>query len=72
MTEYSSRLLATDAEIRHLAACLYPIAELPDVGVDAEIAGIISRLNESVGGVNDDTQGSTRSPRPMSRACGVS
>lgn len=41
----------------HLAACLYLLSERPDIDVDAEIAGIISRFNESVGGVNDDTQG---------------
>jgi hypothetical protein len=41
----------------HLAACLYLLTERPDVDVDAEIAGIISRFNESVGGVNDDQGG---------------
>lgn len=41
----------------HLAACLYLLAERPDVDVDTEIAGLISRFNESVGGVNDDTGG---------------
>ncbi|HVJ00761.1 MAG TPA: hypothetical protein VM662_01185 [Sphingomonas sp.] len=41
----------------HLAACLWLLAERPDVEVDAEIAGIISRFNESVGGVNDDQGG---------------
>lgn len=41
----------------HLAACLYLLTERPDVDVDAEIAGIISRFNESVGGVNDDEGG---------------
>ncbi|MES2444323.1 MAG: hypothetical protein V4574_15960 [Pseudomonadota bacterium] len=41
----------------HLAACLYLLAERPDVDVDAEIAGLISRFNESVGGVNDDRGG---------------
>ncbi|WP_413740771.1 hypothetical protein [Sphingomonas sp. Sphisp66] len=41
----------------HLAACLYLLAERPDVDVDAEIAGLISRFNESVGGVNDDQGG---------------
>ena len=41
----------------HLAACLYLLAERPDVNVDAEIAGLISRFNESVGGVNDDQGG---------------
>jgi hypothetical protein len=41
----------------HLAACLYLLAERPDVDVDAEIAGLISRFNESVGGVNNDNGG---------------
>lgn len=41
----------------HLAACLYLLSERPDVDVDAELGGIISRFNESVGGVNDDMQG---------------
>lgn len=41
----------------HLAACLYLLTQRPDVNVDAEIAGIISRFNESVGGVNDDENG---------------
>jgi len=41
----------------HLGACLWLLSERPDIDVDAEIAGIISRFNESVGGVNDDTQG---------------
>ncbi|MBB6426023.1 hypothetical protein [Sphingopyxis sp. JAI128] len=41
----------------HLAACLWLLSERPDVNVDAEIATIIRRFNESVGGVNDDTQG---------------
>ena len=41
----------------HLAACLWLLSERPDVDVDAEIATIISRYNESVGGVNDDRQG---------------
>ena len=41
----------------HLAACLWLLSERPDVDVDAEIAGVIRRYNESVGGVNDDSQG---------------
>ena len=41
----------------HLAATLWLIRDRPDVNVDQEIAGIISRYNESVGGVNDETQG---------------
>jgi len=41
----------------HLAACLYLLTHRPGLDVDAEIAGIISRFNESVGGVNDDAGG---------------
>ena len=41
----------------HLGACLWLLSERPDIDVDAEIAGIISRYNESVGGVNDDHGG---------------
>ena len=41
----------------HLAATLWLLRERPDIDVDREIALIISRYNESVGGVNDDTQG---------------
>ncbi|AJA10547.1 hypothetical protein SKP52_18385 [Sphingopyxis fribergensis] len=41
----------------HLGACLWLLTERPDIDVDAEIAPIIRRFNESVGGVNDDTQG---------------
>ncbi|WP_343520872.1 hypothetical protein [Sphingomonas sp.] len=41
----------------HLAACLYLLTRRPDIDVDGEIAGIISRFNESVGGVNDDQSG---------------
>jgi len=41
----------------HLAATLWLIRDRPDIDVDARIATIISRYNESVGGVNDDSQG---------------
>jgi len=41
----------------HLAACLYLLARRTDIDVDGEIAGLISRFNESVGGVNDDQNG---------------
>lgn len=41
----------------HLAACLYLLRERTDIDVDARIGGIIRTYNESVGGVNDDTQG---------------
>ena len=40
----------------HLGACLWLLTERRDIDVDAEIAGVIRRFNESVGGVNDDTQ----------------
>ena len=41
----------------HLAACLWLLTERPDIDIDADIGPIIRRFNESVGGVNDDTQG---------------
>ena len=41
----------------HLGATLWLLRDRPDVNVDAEIATIISRYNESVGGVNDAIQG---------------
>ncbi|ABF53754.1 hypothetical protein [Sphingopyxis alaskensis] len=41
----------------HLAACLWLLTERPDIDIDAEIAGLIRRFNESVGGVNDDHNG---------------
>jgi hypothetical protein len=41
----------------HIAATCWLLRDRPDVDVDAEIATIICRYNESVGGVNDDTSG---------------
>ena len=41
----------------HLAATTYLLTRRPDIAVDKELPGIIRRFNESVGGVNDDTQG---------------
>ena len=41
----------------HLAATTYLLLRRPDIDLDAELPGIIRRFNESVGGVNDDTQG---------------
>ena len=41
----------------HLAATTYLLTRRPDVDVDAALPDIIRRYNESVGGVNDDTQG---------------
>lgn len=41
----------------HLAATVWLVVERPDVDLDVELRDIISRYNESVGGVNDATQG---------------
>lgn len=41
----------------HLAAPCYLLVRRPDVAVDQELAGIICRVNESVGGVNSDSEG---------------
>ena len=41
----------------HLAATAWLLLRRPDIDVDAELPDIIRRFNESVGGVNDSTQG---------------
>lgn len=41
----------------HLAACLWIVAERPDIAPERELPAFIRRFNESVGGVNDETQG---------------
>lgn len=41
----------------HLAACVCLILEHPEFVPEAGLPGVIRRYNESVGGVNDDTQG---------------
>jgi hypothetical protein len=41
----------------HLAATTYLLTRRPDVDLDRDLRVIISGYNESVGGVNDDTQG---------------
>jgi hypothetical protein len=41
----------------HLAATTFLQLRRPDIDLDRELPGIIRRYNESVGGVNDDTQG---------------
>ena len=41
----------------HLAATTYLVLKHPEIDLDAELPGLIRRYNESVGGVNDDTQG---------------
>ena len=41
----------------HLAATLYLLLKHSEIDLDVELPGLIRRFNESVGGVNDDTQG---------------
>ena len=41
----------------HLAASTWLLLRRPDIDADAELGPMIRRFNESVGGVNDDTQG---------------
>ncbi len=41
----------------HLAATTYLLLRRPDVDIDKELPGIIRSYNESVGGVNSDTEG---------------
>jgi hypothetical protein len=41
----------------HLAACLWILVERPDILPERNLPGIIRRFNESVGGINDETQG---------------
>jgi hypothetical protein len=41
----------------HLAVCAWLILERPDLCAERDLPGLIRRYNESVGGVNDETQG---------------
>ena len=41
----------------HLAATTYLLLRRPDIAIDAELPGLIRRYNESVGGVNSDSEG---------------
>lgn len=41
----------------HLAATAYLLLKRPDIDLDKELPAIIRRYNESVGGVNSDTEG---------------
>ena len=41
----------------HLGATAYLVLRRPDIDLDAELPDIIRRFNESVGGVNSDTEG---------------
>ena len=41
----------------HLGATMYLLLERPDVDIDKELPDLIRRFNESVGGVNNDSEG---------------
>ena len=41
----------------HLAATTFLLLKHPEIDLDAALPGLIRAYNESVGGVNDDTQG---------------
>lgn len=41
----------------HLAATTYLLLRHPEINLDAELPGLIRRYNESVGGVNSDSEG---------------
>ena len=41
----------------HLAATIWLVLRRPDIDLDTELPGIIRGYNESVGGVNSDTEG---------------
>ena len=41
----------------HLAACLYIVAERPDIAAERDLPALIRSFNESVGGVNSDSEG---------------
>jgi hypothetical protein len=41
----------------HLAATTYLVLKHPEIDLDAELPGIIRGYNESVGGVNSDSEG---------------
>ena len=41
----------------HLGATTYLLLKRPDIDLDAELPGFIRSFNESVGGVNSDTEG---------------
>ena len=41
----------------HLAATAYLLLRHPEIDIERELPGIIRRYNESVGGVNSDTEG---------------
>ena len=41
----------------HLATTTYLLTRRPDIDIDKQLPGLIRRYNESVGGVNSDSEG---------------
>ncbi|MGA9580644.1 MAG: hypothetical protein WBR13_01585 [Allosphingosinicella sp.] len=41
----------------HLAACCWLMVERPEISPERDLPGLIRRFNESVGGVNSDSEG---------------
>ena len=41
----------------HLAACVWIVLERPDIAPERDLPDLIRRYNESVGGVNSDSEG---------------
>ena len=41
----------------HIATCAWLILERPDIAPERDLPGLIRRYNESVGGVNSDSEG---------------
>ena len=41
----------------HLSTCAWIILERPDIVAEQDVPGLIRRFNESVGGVNSETEG---------------
>jgi hypothetical protein len=41
----------------HLAACCWLVTERPDISPERDLPDLIRRFNESVGGVNSDSEG---------------
>ena len=49
----------------HLATTLWLLLRRPDIDVDKQLPDLIRGYNESVGGVNDDTQGYHETITPL-------
>jgi len=63
ITHLGERFLARDlpkeewTHEAHLATTTWLLLKRPDIDVDKELPGLIRRYNESVGGVNSDSEG---------------